>query len=1370
MSVRIALVSVFCLFSIHLLKAQCDDLEVDAGPDRKFCEGETMGLYDAVLSGEVVRHFWEPMNRVLNPESLTTQVSEPGTYTLTASAWDYSTNLVENGGFESGNNGFTNQYDFVPPTGPFDNTGMYAIDNSPIPYSPTGPGQYLPCLPLEGSNMLIARGTNSVGASVWCQTIAIEPQTDYHFIFFSSNVGTSHPSQFEVLFNSTRVSGFTNTGLDCTWNEHEAFWFSRASTSVEICIYSVHQNNPGKLYANAFTLDNIQLYGTCKKSDEVTLEVIDMPVDAEDHEQPCGEYVVEIPLTDYPTGDNYRVNWTTDDGTIIRTLPEPPFTAFVNGEGVYVVELIYDDGVYQCVETKEVVVVENPVGLDAYPEERVPINCSNSRALLAATDTNTDHSYHWFTENGNIDGDGNGTEIKVTQEGTYYLVEVDPIYGCKDTSAIEIFSQDDIPQAIILGEEMMNCATPEDLILNGTNSYVGEDDYFRWSSANGNFSSSTADLEVSVDEAGIYYLIIVDSITLCADTAKLEIFADYSTPSVLIPDSIVLDCAGNDQVEVFNLRSNESDVGLSWEMPSSTVYHDTIMPEEEGVYILTAIDSSSLCMKRDTLVLEDIREIPPLNIDPADILDCRTSSVELQGIIDPNQGNINFEWSTESGNILGNSTSKLVQVDQPGWYLLHIENEVNGCKNQDSVYVDLNTDLPVLNVGDTLELTCSDDFVVLEGITDFNFPELEWGWYTTDGNIVSDAGESNINVDAAGRYYFFIFNPVNGCADTLEQVLEPNEEIPLLSIPTPDILNCIRINTTLKANGTSVSGSTLSYAWFTSNGRIAGNPNQEEINVDRPGTYLVEITDINNGCTNRSSVQVDIDTLSPRIDLMNTTILDCETTTLNLSPLQDENPDFQYTWSTAEGQIMGSNQSYDIEISEGGIYSITVLDPANGCENQKSIEIPEDRETPTAALAEPEHLTCKQLNVVLNAEQSDQGIQMDFLWSTNNGNFVDLTDSLHPIVDHSGDYQLVLVNRDNACKDSIEVSIIEDRNPPEITLNEPDSLACYRSQTEIAATVNSFNQQEILNWTTTNGNIVRNDQGTTIAVDQEGVYYIEVEDLVNGCKNLDSISVFRDPEEPRGFELDMDEALCPDEVTNMAVLSIDGGRAPYTVVLDNQTMSLNEETEISPGLHTITILDGRDCSIEQEIFVPEAPRYDFNLLEEIEIEVEEELILRPQLAFDPANIESAQWYPEEAVACPNCLITEFIGTESTSLELIMTTRSGCELFGRSLINVYVDKTVWVPNTFSPNGDGNNDFFTVYVKDRSVAQVNYLKIFNRWGDNVFHKEKFPPNIGIEGWDGDHVDQPMNPAVFVYVTEVQFVDGSTVLLAGDVTLVR
>ncbi|HQU60334.1 MAG TPA: gliding motility-associated C-terminal domain-containing protein, partial [Saprospiraceae bacterium] len=107
-----------------------------------------------------------------------------------------------------------------------------------------------------------------------------------------------------------------------------------------------------------------------------------------------------------------------------------------------------------------------------------------------------------------------------------------------------------------------------------------------------------------------------------------------------------------------------------------------------------------------------------------------------------------------------------------------------------------------------------------------------------------------------------------------------------------------------------------------------------------------------------------------------------------------------------------------------------------------------------------------------------------------------------------------------------------------------------------------------------------------------------------------------------------------------------------------------------------------------------------------------------------------------------------------------------------VVRVYVDKrpNIFIPNAFSPNGDGANDVFLIFARSGSVAQVRSFYIFNRWGEQVFQAFGFPPNDPRYGWDGIFRGEPMNPAVFSYFAEIEFVDGSVELFKGDVQLVK
>jgi gliding motility-associated-like protein len=99
----------------------------------------------------------------------------------------------------------------------------------------------------------------------------------------------------------------------------------------------------------------------------------------------------------------------------------------------------------------------------------------------------------------------------------------------------------------------------------------------------------------------------------------------------------------------------------------------------------------------------------------------------------------------------------------------------------------------------------------------------------------------------------------------------------------------------------------------------------------------------------------------------------------------------------------------------------------------------------------------------------------------------------------------------------------------------------------------------------------------------------------------------------------------------------------------------------------------------------------------------------------------------------------------------------------------VECGVYVPSAFSPNNDGTNDFFTIYGTP-TVRRVKSFKVFSRRGDMVFERYDFPANVETKGWDGTLDGKYMNPAVFVWIADVEFVDGTVGRFKGDVTLVK
>ncbi|MBK7466262.1 MAG: gliding motility-associated C-terminal domain-containing protein [Saprospiraceae bacterium] len=78
-------------------------------------------------------------------------------------------------------------------------------------------------------------------------------------------------------------------------------------------------------------------------------------------------------------------------------------------------------------------------------------------------------------------------------------------------------------------------------------------------------------------------------------------------------------------------------------------------------------------------------------------------------------------------------------------------------------------------------------------------------------------------------------------------------------------------------------------------------------------------------------------------------------------------------------------------------------------------------------------------------------------------------------------------------------------------------------------------------------------------------------------------------------------------------------------------------------------------------------------------------------------------------------------------------QNGC--IATSEIKIKINsRNVWFPNVITSNGDNINDRFFPKASSNSFRQVNFLSIYDRWGEKIFHQENFPANDPTQGWEG------------------------------------
>jgi len=102
--------------------------------------------------------------------------------------------------------------------------------------------------------------------------------------------------------------------------------------------------------------------------------------------------------------------------------------------------------------------------------------------------------------------------------------------------------------------------------------------------------------------------------------------------------------------------------------------------------------------------------------------------------------------------------------------------------------------------------------------------------------------------------------------------------------------------------------------------------------------------------------------------------------------------------------------------------------------------------------------------------------------------------------------------------------------------------------------------------------------------------------------------------------------------------------------------------------------------------------------------------------------------------------------------------------------VVQDVPLFIPNVFSPNGDGHNDVFYVQSGTNGYRTIRRMHVFDRSGALVFSRENFQTDDPTMGWNGQVRNQGPRAGVYVYFIQVLGPDGQDILFKGDITLMH
>ncbi|MCB0596272.1 MAG: gliding motility-associated C-terminal domain-containing protein [Lewinellaceae bacterium] len=282
-----------------------------------------------------------------------------------------------------------------------------------------------------------------------------------------------------------------------------------------------------------------------------------------------------------------------------------------------------------------------------------------------------------------------------------------------------------------------------------------------------------------------------------------------------------------------------------------------------------------------------------------------------------------------------------------------------------------------------------------------------------------------------------------------------------------------------------------------------------------------------------------------------------------------------------------------------------------------------------------------------------------------------------------------------------------------------------------------------------------------------GAYSVTVTDAL-GCQSVGLQEVYDSISLPVAMPIGLPASCHGEKDGSILIGNSSGGTPPYEYSLDGQLWQSEDLfIGLAPGSYIVFIRDQEQCASSTTLTVGEPSPLAILLPGDTTLRLGDSLRITPlTLSGMPSFYE---WMPPSGLDCADCPAPVARPLESTLYRLTVQDSSGCA--GSDELFIDVDKTlrIYLPNAFSPNEDGKNDFFTVFAAPE-VEQVQTLQVFGRWGEQVFKRDNFAPNQESLGWDGTFRGQRMPGGVYAYYGEVVLIDGRVEVVKGEVTLIR
>ena len=599
----------------------------------------------------------------------------------------------------------------------------------------------------------------------------------------------------------------------------------------------------------------------------------------------------------------------------------------------------------------------------------------------------------------------------------------------------------------------------------------------------------------------------------------------------------------------------------------------------------------------------------------------------------------------------------------------------------------------------------------------------------------------------AGLYSDTLKTKKLGCDSIINTTLTVLPKISV-SLNQPAAI-CSGASVALTASASGGNGGPYVYSWTNS------SSTSNSITVAPVVTTKYKVT-VSDGCTLASVSDSVTITVNPYPDTTITasSLSTCYKSSISLASNANV-ARYKWDWGTGVSKDTASSKNASFVYPAAGTYTVTLsLFPTSGCNISKSQSIT-ILERPVADIA-GSWIICAKDSVQFNGLVDKYPISK-WTWSLGNGNTSILQDPLKQFYGNAGNYSVSLIIENSlGCRDTISKPIKVNALPV-VGLNGVERQLCLGSSTKLDAKGGGT-----YFWSPSTDLSNSNIADPSASPKTDIVYRVKVTST-DGCVSNDSISI--KVTQPFTLRATADTFVC---VGGSVSLSASG--AEKYVWSGNGLNSNSSAVTVKPAATSTYTVQGTglyDCfTFSKDIIVRVIAYPTVDAGNDTTIMVGTVMQLQPLYS---ADVSRYSWTPSTYLSCLTCPNPYASPEQPMEYKVTATNAFNCSTSDTRKISLLCNaESVFLPNTFTPNGDGVND--VLYPRGEGIKQVKHLKIFNRWGQLVFERLNFNTNDRSAAWDGTFKGQLLPSDVFVFTMSVICDNNQVVDTRGNVMIVR